>query len=184
MCAARRPFNGWTHNSSVTCGGGHFGGTARKGSGGLNRSTLSDTALVTGRLVAKPLKRTVRPSSRICFYASDVKIRRHVRIKEEANPFDVRWEEYFEHRLTERMKATFRGREQLNYLWREQGGQCPVCSAFITDQTGWHNHHIQPRVLGGADTSENRVLLHPDCHRKVHSLGLTVEKPRPVKAGR
>jgi len=118
------------------------------------------------------------------FYASDVKIRRHVRIKEAANPFDVRWEEYFEHRLTERMKATFGGREQLSYLWREQAGRCPVCSEYITDQTGWHNHHIQPRVLGGSDTSENRVLLHPDCHRKVHSLGLNVEKPRPAKAGR
>jgi hypothetical protein len=25
------------------------------------------------------------------------------------------------------------------------------------------------------------VLLHPDCHRQVHSQGLSVVKPRPVQ---
>ncbi|WP_373285987.1 HNH endonuclease [Marinithermofilum abyssi] len=33
--------------------------------------------------------------------------------------------------------------------------------------------------MGGADTQENRVLLHPNCHNQVHSQNLTVEKPRP-----
>jgi len=34
---------------------------------------------------------------------------------------------------------------------------------------------------GGADRRENRVLLHPNCHRQVHSQRLSVVKPRPVK---
>ena len=63
-------------------------------------------------------------------------------------------------------------------LWKEQNGLCPVCHQRITTLTGWHNHHIVWRTHGGSDTTENRVLLHPNCHRQVHSQGLTVVKPR------
>jgi 5-methylcytosine-specific restriction endonuclease McrA len=28
---------------------------------------------------------------------------------------------------------------------------------------------------------DNLVLLHANCHRQVHSQGLAVSKPRPVK---
>ena len=138
---------------------------------GTRHWTFSGTAV-------KPDGRIIRPR---LFYLSDVKIRRHCRIKESANPFDVQWEVYFEQRLGKQMQYTFRGQRQLEYLWREQAGRCPLCSELITKQTGWHNHHIQPRVLGGKDTSENRLLLHPDCHRKVHSLGIQLEKCRRVR---
>jgi RNA-directed DNA polymerase len=40
------------------------------------------------------------------------------------------------------------------------------------------------RVMGGTDRAENRVLLHPTCHRKVHSQGMYVEKPRPARGER
>lgn len=112
-------------------------------------------------------------------YATDVKIKRHIKIRAEANPFDPKWEAYFEERITKQMQAKLKGRKQLSYLWYEQQGICPVCQQLITKETGWHNHHIQWRVHGGKDTSENRILLHPDCHRKVHSLRLNVVKPYP-----
>jgi RNA-directed DNA polymerase len=35
------------------------------------------------------------------------------------------------------------------------------------------------RTHGGSDRTENRVLLHPNCHAQVHNQGLTVVKPRP-----
>ncbi|WP_345724863.1 HNH endonuclease signature motif containing protein [Herpetosiphon gulosus] len=44
---------------------------------------------------------------------------------------------------------------------------------------GWHNHHIVRRVDGGPDTAENRVLLHPTCHRQVHSQRGPVMFPCP-----
>ena len=74
-------------------------------------------------------------------------------------------------------------RRKLLYLWKEQGGICPVCNQPITQVTGWHNHHIVYKAMGGTDRAENRVLIHPNCHRQVHAKGLTVSKPRPVKAG-
>jgi len=64
-------------------------------------------------------------------------------------------------------------------IWQEQNGICPLCNQKITKLTGWHNHHIVWRVNGGSDKAENRVLLHPNCHRQVHSQMLEVAKPRP-----
>jgi RNA-directed DNA polymerase len=80
------------------------------------------------------------------------------------------------------MDKTLRGRRTLIHLWKEQGGLCPVCAQPITKMTGWHNHHIVYKTLGGTDKADNRVLIHPNCHRQVHAKGLTVSKPRPAKA--
>ena len=116
--------------------------------------------------------------------AARVPIERHSKVKGAANSFDPQWEEYFEHRLDVKMVKTLRGRRQLLRLWKERNGICPVCSQKITELTGWHNHHLEWRVKGGTDKDENRVLLHPTCHSKVHHQGMLVEKPRPSQGGR
>jgi len=113
------------------------------------------------------------------FNLTDVPIRRHIKIKAAANPYDPAWELYFEKRLGLKMAADLKGRRQLLYLWQEQDGICPVCNQKITKLTGWHNHHIVWRVDGGSDKAENRVLLHPNCHSQVHSRKLQVAKPCP-----
>jgi RNA-directed DNA polymerase len=113
--------------------------------------------------------------------ASRTPVQRHAKIRGEANPYDPQWEVYFEQRLGVKMAANLKGRRQLSRLWREQKGKCPVCNQLITKLTGWHNHHLKQRVMGGLDSSENRVLLHPECHRQVHNQNLSVSKPRPVK---
>ena len=110
--------------------------------------------------------------------ASDTPIKRRAKVKGEANPYDPKWELYFEERLGVKMVDNLHGRRQLLRLWQEQDGLCPVCNQKITKLTGWHNHHIVWRTYGGSDTAENRVLLHPNCHNQVHTLGLTVVKPR------
>ncbi len=114
------------------------------------------------------------------FNAADVKIKRHIKIKGKANPYDPEWEPYFEQRLGLKMASDLKGRRQLLYLWREQDGLCPVCQQKITKLTGWHSHHIVRRVDGGGDGVSNRVLLHPECHSQVHHLGIPVDKPRPA----
>jgi RNA-directed DNA polymerase len=113
--------------------------------------------------------------------AASTPIRRHTKIKGDANPYDPAWELYFEERLGVKMVNNLRQRQQLLHLWKEQNGICPVCQQKITILTGWHNHHIVWRTHGGPDKASNRVLLHPVCHHKAHSLGLTVEKPRPSR---
>jgi RNA-directed DNA polymerase len=108
--------------------------------------------------------------------AASIPIRRHIKIQGQANPFDPAWEIYFEKRLGIAMATTLRGRSQLLRLWKEQNGLCPICHQKITQITGWHNHHRIWRSKGGADSTENRVLVHPTCHQQIHSLGLYVEK--------
>jgi RNA-directed DNA polymerase len=108
-------------------------------------------------------------------------IKRHMKIKGEANPYDPEWELYFEERLGVKMETSLLGRRRLSRLWKEQKGICPICNQPIDKLTGWHLHHIVERVVGGSDSSENRVLLHPECHRQVHNQNLPVSKPRPVK---
>jgi RNA-directed DNA polymerase len=115
------------------------------------------------------------------FCATSVPIRRHIKIKGQANPYDPEWEIYFEKRLAAKMTKNMAGHRQLLRLWEAQGGLCPICNQKITRRTGWHNHHIIWRSKGGPDIPDNRILLHPDCHRKVHSQHLHVEKPRSAR---
>ncbi|HSH82321.1 MAG TPA: group II intron reverse transcriptase/maturase [Herpetosiphonaceae bacterium] len=78
---------------------------------------------------------------RYLFDASSVRIKRHVKVKGEANPFDPAWEVYFEKRLGVKMMGNLTGRRQLLRLWKEQNGSCPVCHQKITEITQWDNHH-------------------------------------------
>ncbi len=103
-------------------------------------------------------------------------IRRHVKIKGDANPYDPAWELYFEERLATQMANTLTGCGTARYLWLEQAGRCLVCGHSLTLEEGWHVHHLLWRILGGSDLIDNLVLLHPNCHRQVHSEGLVVEK--------
>jgi RNA-directed DNA polymerase len=108
-------------------------------------------------------------------------IKRHIKVKGDANPYDPEWEIYFERRLDWKMEANLKGQQRTLNLWKSQNGLCPVCNQKITEITGWHNHHIAWRSKGGTDTAENQVLLHPNCHSKVHCQKLTVVKPRPAR---
>ncbi len=108
---------------------------------------------------------------------NDIVIRRHTKIKGEANPYDPDWETYFEERLGLQMKENLKGYKRLLRLWFSQDGICSVCANKITKQTGWHLHHLQRQVDGGNHSFENTVLLHPNCHHQVHSQRLTVSKP-------
>jgi len=114
--------------------------------------------------------------------AADTPIRRHTKIKGEATPFDPAWEKYFEDRLALAMKDSLKGRKQLLYLWRTQKGRCPNCYEKITKETGWNIHHFLPKAQGGTDSLLNLVLLHPNCHRQIHSHD-NGELPAPVKRG-
>lgn len=104
---------------------------------------------------------------------------RHIKVRAKANPFDPQWDYYFERRLALTMEQSLGGQRQAFQLWKEQAGRCPVCQQLITEETGWHNHHVVWRCHGGKDTVDNRVLVHPQCHYQVHTQGILVVKPRP-----
>jgi RNA-directed DNA polymerase len=111
------------------------------------------------------------------FDASWMHIRRHIKVRAEANPYDPDWEMYFEQRHDTHMTQELEGQGETLGLWQAQVGICPVCNQKLTKQSGWHKHHIVWRVYGGSDNIDNLVLLHPNCHRQVHSRNLSVVKP-------
>jgi RNA-directed DNA polymerase len=112
----------------------------------------------------------------LLYQARTTTIRRHVKIRGTANPYDPAWELYFEERLAAQMASTLTGRGTVRYLWLEQEGKCLVCGQGLTLAEGWHVHHLLWRSHGGTDRIDNLVLLHPNCHRQVHSEGLVVAK--------
>jgi len=112
--------------------------------------------------------------------AASTPIVRHTKIKGACNPYDPAWKPYLSERQEAKMKMTLRNRHQLLELWKKQEGICPNCNQPITMETGWHNHHIVHKAKGGSNGMENRVLVHPNCHRQVHANKGTVSKPCPV----
>jgi RNA-directed DNA polymerase len=124
-----------------------------------------------------------QPQKLRLLFASRIPIQRHVKVKSGANPYDPACETYFEKRDGDHMRESFRGTQTLRFLWHEQHGLCPVCNTKITRITGWRIHYCVPRVLGGSRSVENRVLLHPECHNRVHDQRIAVSKPRPLPGG-
>jgi len=107
-------------------------------------------------------------------------IQRHTKVKGAYHPYDPSWELYGETLRQDRMVDKMRYRREWVKLYIEQQGKCALCGHEMDVETGWHDHHIEYLVNGGADTLVNRVLLHPTCHSQVHSLGLKVVKPVSV----
>jgi len=113
--------------------------------------------------------------------ASDVTIRRHRKIKAEANPFDPAWDSYFAERRSLLMQR--QGRRLPPKLWEAQKGICPVCREPITTERGWNIHLVVPRALGGTNARSNLVLLHLNCQWQVFSRSWKSELSVPVKRG-
>ena len=95
-------------------------------------------------------------------------IRRHVKVRSKANPYDPEWESYFEKRQGHKMLNSAKGNKLLKTIWKRQSGKCPQCHLMITVETGWNLHRITPGAKGGTYQSTNLLLLHPVCHRQLH----------------
>ncbi|MFZ5451281.1 MAG: group II intron reverse transcriptase/maturase [Thermodesulfobacteriota bacterium] len=103
------------------------------------------------------------------YSAASTPIRRHVKIKAEAHPYDMTWEPYFEKRQTLKVKDDLALYGRVKKLWQAQKGKCPICQKDFSKETGWHMHHVIPRLQGGKGILSNLQLLHPNCHRQLHS---------------
>ena len=99
----------------------------------------------------------------------DIPIKRHIKIRSEANPYDPVDELYFEQRQVKRSKEGRLQHGKLRLIWERQGHRCPICHQIFRDNDDWDVHHIIRRVDGGGDEIENLIMLHPNCHRLMHS---------------
>lgn len=97
-------------------------------------------------------------------YATNTKIIRFKKIVSEANPFDERWNTYYEERNGEKMLNSTKGREKLIRIWRLQKRCCPICQERITSETGFRTHTL-------IQNAQKRLsaMVHPWCHKALHA---------------
>lgn len=99
--------------------------------------------------------------------AADTKIKRHIKISAEANPYDSTFEQYFEKRNMTLWKANRKGK--LVRLFERQEGKCAYCGVPIDFFDLWEIHHIQRVIDKGNDRMSNLCVVHFMCHKTIHS---------------
>ena len=87
--------------------------------------------------------------------AADVKIIRHTKIRQGANPYDSEWQTYFEEREGDKMFEGMSGRKALKKMLSKQSSKCTLCGDEINKTSGWKLHISDKKI-------------HPKCHRKIH----------------
>jgi RNA-directed DNA polymerase len=115
--------------------------------------------------------------------AADVPIRYQIKIRANANPYDPWWECQLEERRHRQAVDSLTGRRRLEILWTDQKGKCPECEQPLKTSEEWNIHHVHWRVHGGHDLLANLVLLHGNCHRRLHSQA-NVVGPTASREGR
>lgn len=105
---------------------------------------------------------------------TDTPIRRHIKIKGDANPYDAKWDAYFEVRWGKKMLNSPRGRAKLYRIWLKQDGLCPTCQEPLKEGTPWDTRFVVKKTEGGSDAASNLQLHHPKCHGNSSYAGPTV----------
>ncbi|MDE2235539.1 MAG: group II intron reverse transcriptase/maturase [Gammaproteobacteria bacterium] len=146
----------------------------RKNKDWVRRKYFAQEGARTWRFGVRSMEKETRWDGRSGYQwlisASRIPIRRHIKVQGAANPFDPDWDAYFEARLGARMRHTLAGRQRLLRLWMRQAGRCLMCRSLITQESGWHLHHLVARGRRGREALANQMLLHPNCHRQWHIL--------------
>ncbi len=116
---------------------------------GENRSTFTRLAIDSWVFAAPVVREDGSKGLLELYQISGTAIKRHRKIKGEFNPFDPTWEQYGEQLRQDRMWDSMRYRKQWATLYMSQGGLCAHCGWALTDETGWHDHHLEYRMHGG-----------------------------------
>jgi len=116
---------------------------------------------------------------------------RHIKIREDKNPFDGDWV-YWATRMGRHPELP----DRVARLLQRQHGKCPWCGLYFRDGDKLERDHIIPRALGGKDAYVNWQMLHRHCHdrktagdgslaaRGTHDKGQTTEELDESKGSR
>ena len=91
---------------------------------------------------------------------TDIKIVRHPKITNAANPFDPWWQPYFAKRQTQQMRASLSGRNSLLHIWIRQKHLWPLCKEPIDKERKW----IVTELTRNGKRS--KYLIHLECAHK------------------
>lgn len=115
------------------------------------------------------------------------KIKRYVKVRGEASPFDGNWV-YWSSRIGNHPEKPMR----ITKLLKQQKGKCAHCNLYFSDNDLMEVDHKIPKSQGGKDEYSNFQILHRHCHDKKTNHDLkgaydrshTTEEPDEVKVSR
>ncbi len=110
--------------------------------------------------------------------AADIPIRRHTKIKGNANPYNPEMEEYFEVRESFKMKENVKKRHTVEFLFHIQDNKCLCCGEPISIKDKWLIHLFTGWTKGGSYTqTDNLCVLHDKCHKEGFTNGFVYVQP-------
>jgi RNA-directed DNA polymerase len=92
---------------------------------------------------------------------SKIPIKRHVKVKLDASPFDGNLIYWANRTGTSILIPPYKAR-----LIREQNGRCGICGEFFLPDDTIERDHIVPKALGGKNLRNNVHAVHRTCHLK------------------
>jgi RNA-directed DNA polymerase len=90
---------------------------------------------------------------------SETEIRRYVKVKGDASPYNGDWV-YWSTRMGTHPEVSTR----IASLLKRQKGKCSHCNNYFKDEDSIEVDHIIPKSKGGKDKYNNLQLLHRHCH--------------------
>jgi RNA-directed DNA polymerase len=109
-------------------------------------------------------------------------IRRHVKVKGMASPYDgnlLYW--------SQRLKNHPTTRGTLAMLLQRQDGKCKWCGLAFGEEDHIEIDHITPKKEGGTEKLDNKCVLHSHCHDQRHGIlnkDQVTEEPSEEKSSR
>jgi RNA-directed DNA polymerase len=108
------------------------------------------------------------PEQRVLRWHDAIPIRRHVKVKGKASPYDgnlLYW--------VKRIKDHPLTRTTLGKLLQKQQGKCRWCELLFRDGDQIEVDHITPKSEGGGEELSNKFALHRHCHDQRHAKHAT-----------
>lgn len=90
-------------------------------------------------------------------------IRRHIKILQTAHPYDVRYDEYFEKRTSEKWKYNSKKLYIQRHINSFQEGKCPCCREALKIGHNWCISLKKKASKGGEYKSDNIDVIHNKC---------------------
>jgi RNA-directed DNA polymerase len=92
-------------------------------------------------------------------WLSNIKITRYAKIKQDANPYDAQWKDYFDERENRLMLISAKSKKTIRFILEKQGRICPFCKHEISSNTPWR---VTEQIVNG---KPERILAHLYCGR-------------------
>jgi RNA-directed DNA polymerase len=132
-----------------------------------NKSKHWQTAQYFGKLNPSRLDNWVFGDKKTQFYLNKFAwtgIQRHTMVTGRNSPDDPSLQEYWTKRELAKVKDLPPTPARLA---KRQGGKCPICGESLFIEENIEQHHIVPRVAGGSNHDNNKLLVHLYCHQQL-----------------